>query len=151
MKKPNRVGAGEHSRRPVIAIVTEDTSGAEFETDKSITDTPTTFLTFDIEAEAIEITEIFWMINPTAAETYRLMLFEGAVADDILSLAKLVFDSGAALVDSQPYRETQGGIKLPVIAKLDTAGRLYYATDWTGAPGNTLGILVVKGYALVGD
>lgn len=151
MKKPNRVGAGEHSRRPIVAQVTEDTSGAAFETDKSITDVPTQYLTFDVDVEAVEIVEVYYRITPTNAETYRLMLFQGPLADDTLHEAEMNFDSGVAQASGQPYRETQGGLKLPVIAKLTTEGRLYYATDWTGVPGNTTGVLIVKAFALVGD
>lgn len=151
MRLPNRNGAGERSRRPITGRVVQLTNGTEFETDKAVTDEPTQYIQLDPEVEAFELTEVFYWINPTAAETYRLMLFEGPEAADITSLSKMVFDSGALQADSIPYRETQGGLKLPVIVKLDTAGRLYYNTDWTGAPGNTPGFLVVKGYGLVGD
>ena len=151
MKKPNRVGAGEHSRRLIVAQVTEDTSGAAFETDKSITDTPTQYLTFNVDCEIIEIVEVYRRITPTNAETYRLMLFQGPLDDDTLHEAEMNFDSGLDQVSGQPYRDTQGGPKLPVFAKLTTEGRLYYATDWTNTPGNTTGVLVVKALAVVGD
>jgi len=151
LKKPNRVGAGEHSRRLIVAQVTEDTSGAKFETDKSITDTPTQFLDFNVKCQNIEIVEVYRRITPTNDETYRLMLFQGPLDDDTLHEAEMNFDSGLLQVSGQTYRSTKGGPKLPVFANLTTEGRLYYATDWSGVPGNTTGVLVVKALALVGD
>ena len=150
MRKSNRLGAGERSKRAVIGKISQ-ASGALFETDISLTDTPTQFITLDPEVEVFELTEVYWRLDPTNAETYRLMLFEDNSADDRTHEGELVFDSGLAMVDNQQYRETEGGAKLPVIVKLGTAGILYLATDWTGPPGNTAGVLVVKGYALVGD
>jgi len=151
LKKPNRVGAGEHSRRLIVAQVTEDTSGTAFETDKSITDVPTMFLDFNVKCQNIEIIEVFRRITPTNPETYRLMLFQGPLADDTLHEAEMNFDSGLLQVSGQQYRSTTSGPKLPALANLTTEGRLYYATDWSGIPGNTTGILVVKALAVVGD
>jgi len=151
MRQPNRRGAGERSRRPVTGQVTEDTSGVKFETDKDITDTPTQWVPLQPLVKALEITEVYHRITPTNAVTYRLMLFRGPLADDTLHEAELVYDSGPLRVSGQSYKETQGGLKLPAIARLTTAGYLYYAVDWSAAPGNTTGVLVVKGFALVGD
>ncbi len=150
MRRVNRSGAGERSRRPVSGKI-DQASGTLFETEISITDTPTQVIPLDPKVEVFELTEVYYRLTPTNAVTYRLMLFEGATADDRTHEGELVFDSGPLQVSGQSYKETQGGLKLPVIVRLTTEGILYLATDWTGAPGNTAGVLVVKGYALVGD
>lgn len=150
MRLVNRRGAGERSRRPVVGKISQ-ANGALFETDISITDTPTQTIPLSPKVEAFELTEVYWRLTPTNAETYRLMLFEGDTADDRTHEGELVFDSGPLQVSGQSYKATEGGIKLPVVVKLLDEGSLYLATDWTGPPGNTSGVVTVKGYGLVGD
>ncbi len=150
MRLVNRRGAGERSFRPIFGQVVEDTSGTPFETNQVITDTPTLYIDLSIKAERFLLEEVYWWVNPTAAETYQLLLFEKALADDTLSRAAIVFDSGPLMVDSQGYIAGPASGKLPRICDLGVEGRLYYMTLWTGAPGNTPGILKVGGQALVG-
>jgi len=151
MRLVNRRGAGERSRRPVYGEVIQDTSGTEFETEHDIDDLSDQYIQLDLAVEKFELTEVIYMVNPTNAETYRLMLFDGPHASDIVAEAHMLFDSDFLQVDSQRYHETEGGIKLPVICNLKEDGRVYYNTGWTGAPGNTPGYIIIKGYALVGD
>ena len=150
MRAPNRRGLGERSQRPVVGKINQ-ASGTLFETDIDITDTPTQIIPLSPKIETFELTEVYYRLTPTNAETYRLMLFEGATIDDRIHEAELVFDSGPLRVSGQSYKETESGLKLPVIVKLLTKGDLYLATDWTGPPGNTDGVVTAKGYALVGD
>ena len=150
MKKPNRLAAGERSYRLVTGYLVEATSGTKFETEHDITDEPTQWIDLIPKVEAFELRSVCYWVNPTAAETYRLMLFEGPEADDVESLAKMVFDTGALQADSTLYRDLYGGGELPIEVNLDTEGRLYYNTDWTNPPGNTPGFVVVKGRGLVG-
>ncbi len=150
MRASNRRGLGERSQRPVWGSINQ-ASGVLFETDLDITDTPTQYIDLDKKIEVFELTEVYWRLNPTNLETYRLMLFEGATVDDRIHELEMVFDSGIAMVGNQAYRETESGPKLPVIVNLVVPGRLYLATDWTGPPGNTEGVLGVKGYCLVGE
>ena len=127
-------------------LIDEDGTDNVFETDQVITDTPTLYITLDDpKCKRFLLEEVTWMMNPTAVETYQLVLFEEANADNVISLSKIVFDSGALLVDSQAYMSAMGQGKLPRIVDLTIPGRLYYMLLWTGAPGDTPGYVKVRG------
>jgi len=131
---------------PFIATVSEDgTTTAVFTTDKSKTDTPTQYI------DATEpvfyrgrILEIGYRLNPTAAETYTLMIFEKNIANDYELNSRMLYESAAARVDDEDYR-----IECNLPFNLWTAGRFYIATDWTGAPGNTTGYIRISGIGYV--
>ena len=130
-------------------LVDVDGTGNVFETEGVITAIPDLLLTTDDKrVHRFEITDIIFYMNPTAAETYEILLFEGAFAGDVKSLAQIVWRSGAAMVDSTPYIRTNNEDELPKIVELATEGLLYYMMIWTGAPGNTPGYVKVRGRKL---
>jgi len=130
-------------------LVDVDGTGNVFETEGLITAIPDlTLTTDDPRVIRFEITDIIFYMNPTAAETYEILLFEGAFAGDVKSLAQIVWRSGAAMVDSTPYIRTNNEDELPKIVELATEGLLYYMMLWTGAPGNTPGYIKVRGRKL---
>ena len=117
-----------------------------FETEGVITDTPTLFA--DLSKENIShfvLEELEYYLNPTNAETFRLILFEAASADDLTSLSNIVFDSGALQADSTLYTFTNHEDIMPRLVKLGVCGRIYYMTIWTAAPGNTPGFVRGRG------
>jgi len=135
-----------------------------FETDQTLADTPT--LTMDVTTSTGEpvkkflLEDVQYYLNPTAAETYQLYLFEDAIADDVDTTTAIAFWSPAAQADSVNYRYNSAGYqaatgtaevaqyKLPRIVELATAGKLYYMLLWTGAPGDTLGFIKIRGRLL---
>jgi len=129
----------------VVSRISDDGTLNAFEIDQLVTDTPTLYMLLEPTVKSFLLEEIFYWMNPTAVETYQLFLFEGPEADDVLSRSKLVYESAAARADSTAYLVVRDGAVLPRIVNLDEPGKLYYALDWTGAPGNTPGHLVVKG------
>jgi len=129
-----------------FSLVDADGTGNKFETEQAITDTPTLLLTpSDPYCKRFEITEIMFYMNPANAVTPEILLFEDAVADNVTSLSKIVWTSGAGMVDSTRYVRTNNEDELPKIVNLAAAGKLYYMMIWTGAPGNTPGYIKVKG------
>jgi hypothetical protein len=104
--------------------------------------------------------EVQYYMNPTNAETYQLALLEDASADDVQQYTDQVFFSPAAQADSVFYSYRTSGYqatistaeviqyKLPRIVELATSGVLYYMIDWSGAPGDTLGFIKIKGRLL---
>lgn len=156
------------TNRAVTAIIAEklDYAGTSnyFETDQAITDTAT--LTIDVTCNLPNVVpsrfwvdEVRFMMNPTAAETYTLYLLEGPTVDDSTQHSDIFFETPAALVDSTEYVWRQGGMgsfpnlatadyTLPCIVDLHTPGKIYYILDWTGAPGDTLGYIKIKGRLL---
>ncbi len=130
-------------------LVDADGTGNVFETDQAVADTPTlTLTTDDPRVSKFEIMDITFYMNQTNAVTYELMLLEGAVADDVTSLSKLVWTSGAAMADVTRYVRVNNEDELPKIVELDDEGLLYYMLDWSGAPGNTPGFVRVRGRKL---
>ena len=130
-------------------LVDADGTGNVFESVDLITDTPSTTLTTDDpRVKHFEIIDIIFMMNPTAAETPEIVLLEGAIADDVTSLSKIVWTSGAGMVDSTRYIRSNNEDELPKIVNLDDEGLLYYLMIWTGAPGNTPGYIRVRGRKL---
>ena len=137
-----------------------------FETDQAITDTPTKYITLTTETgkdvKRFRLEEVFYNLNMTNAVTFQLWLLEAANADDIEQQSDVVFFTPAAQADTIGYKYTTAGYsasiggataeaaqyKLPVTVELEDANKLYYMTDWTGAPGDTPGILKVRGRLL---
>lgn len=113
-----------------------------FETDQVETDTPTQqFTTVDpANLQQGIILRIHYLLNPTAAETYRLNLYENAYADNMTNRLRRFYRSDDLRADLLHY-----DIEVEIPIKLEYAGRLYYQTEWTGAPGNTLGFCEISG------
>ena len=120
-----------------------------FEDVELITATPANYILLDPTVRAFTLNSVRWLFNPTAAETYELVLLKGAAADDTENYSNIVWRSGAALVDSTLYRRCNHEDELPIDVLLDTPGKLYYLTVWTGAPGNTPGFVEVDGIELL--
>lgn len=132
-----------------------------FETDQAITDTPTLYL--DVKdaqgrrPRAMLLEEVSYYMNQTGAVTYQLRLLQAATADDVDTLTDIVFWSPTAQADSVYYSYHATGYqatistaevaqyKLPRVVNFETAGRLYYMLDWSGAPGTTPGFIKVRG------
>lgn len=130
-------------------IIDGDGTDNVFETSQAITDLATLYFELDKQVEIFELSEIRYYMNPTNAVTYQLYLLEGPHADDVTQLSKVVHDSGAAQAKGTLYPKVPGQTdKLPRICKLDTPGRLYYLLDWSAAPGNTPGLINIRGRRL---
>jgi hypothetical protein len=142
-----------------------DTDGTDnvFETDQALGDTPTLSIDLSCTSEhkirKFRLESINYYMNPTAAETYTLYLFEDASADNVQNLADLVFQSPAAQADSTLYWYRSGAygtppgigtvdFTIPSIVSLGVPNKIYYLLDWTGAPGNTPGFITVRGRLL---
>jgi len=143
-----------------------DTDGTSnyFETDQALTDTPTLSIalstTSELRINKFLLESVVYYMNQTNAVTYTLYLFEAANADNVQNLADLVFQSPAAQADSTLYWYQNGysgtpdtiatlDASLPKVCKLGTPNKLYYLLNWSGAPGNTPGFIVVRGRALI--
>jgi len=140
------------SKRLFYAEIEEYTSGAPgyFETDQAMGTTPTLSFVGSPAVKNVMIHEIRWQITPTAAETYQLYLLEDASANDEQQESEIIFDSGAGMVGGTIYKQVLGGSpsKLPTLARLATAGTIYYMTGWSGAPGPSSGYIKVFGEVL---
>ena len=140
------------SKRQFYAEIEEYTSGAPgyFETDQAWGTTPTLSFAGSPLVNHILIHTIKHQITPTNAVTYQLWLLEAASAVDEQSEADIIYDSGAGQVGGTIYHVVAGGSpsKLPISARLLTAGEIYYMIDWSAAPGDSSGYIKVYGEVL---
>lgn len=128
-----------------------------FQTDTAIGGTPAQTITLSRDVKKFRLEEIRFYMNPTAAETYQLLLLEAAKAGDVESLAHLVWLTPAGMADSTRYQATKGahiatgaGVQandplLPVVFVLERPGQVFFNQDWSGAPGATPGFIVLIG------
>lgn len=132
------------SEIPFKAYIVATAAGGALETDEALTATATRTLTMPSWVRSGKITRISYMLNPTAAVTYQLAVLEGSNADDNEQQSREVYRSAALLADSTVYNDYSERAFI-----LDTAGTIYYIIDWSGAPGNTVGYIVVEGVAYI--
>ena len=141
---------GRHRDRIVTgSLIDADGLANDWETENAITDTPVKFITLEPNVRAFTLTGVRFKINPTNAETYELVFLKGAAAEDYENYSNVVWSSEGAMVDDQLYSHRGKEDSLPIDIKLDTPGRLYYMTIWSGAPGNTPGLVEVEGIELL--
>lgn len=132
-----------------IGKLDEDGTGNYFETSKSKTDTPIHFILANAAGcygrplyfKAGKINRIHFRFTPTNAETFTLRLWRNALAADYASNATLLWESDAGRVSGEDYDITERDI--PFV--LATPGKVWFSIEWTGAPGNTPGILEISG------
>ena len=116
-----------------------------FETDQAETDTPTlTIKTAPSKVKKGRIRRVHYRLNPTNAVTYDLYIFMASKAGNYESEAMKVFDSNDVIADSADDAEYDGQL-LDVPFYLEDDGLFYYIINWSGAPGNTTGYIVVEG------
>lgn len=123
----------------------EDGTGNYFETSQSKTDTPT--LTLVVEPSHIKtgkVNRIHYRLKPTAAVTFILRIWEEADAGDYESNLHLIYESPALQASDEDYDRSE----LDIPFKLDAVGQMFYSIEWTGAPGNTVGFILVTGEAI---
>ena len=121
----------------------EDGTGNYFETDQGENDTPTLYLSSGRTPNNMKsgiIRRIHYRLNPTNAVTYTLRLYAKAVAPNYQSGMSKLYDSGAAKADDTEY---DVAVEIPFI--LLVKGKLYYAIEWSAAPGDTTGYIEVMG------
>ena len=125
----------------------EDGSGGDFETSYAKTDTPAKYLDSDMwpsEVRSGIIRRIHYRLNPTNAVTYTLRLYRGAKDDDYASNLHMIYESPSAQADDQDYDRCELYISVAML----TAGRIYYAIEWSGAPSTTCGFIEVSGESI---
>jgi hypothetical protein len=163
---PDSVRTGVN--RPTTAVTGEklDLAGTSnyYETVQPLGSTPSLYISVTTSTgqpvKKFLLEEVQYYMNPTAGETYQVFLLEDSSADDVQQYTDIVFWSPLLQADSVCYRYSANGYqaaigtaevaqyKLPRVVELATAGKLYYMMAWTGAPGDTLGFIKIRGRLL---
>lgn len=135
----------------ILRKLDEDGSGGDFETSYAKTETPVKSLdTTKYPPTLIEgiIKRVHYRLNPTNAVTYTLRLYAGAQADNYASNLRLLYESPALQADDVDYDDGLPNNPNGIPFRLATQGKIYFAIEWTGAPGTTSGFIQVEGVVL---
>lgn len=97
---------------------------------------------------AFILKKVHWRLENTNPVTHELILLEASEATALVERRKVAYASGAGKAEDTDYIETGAGTKLPVVVKLDDAGKLYFKIDYSGAPSTTAGFIKVEGEVL---
>jgi len=143
---------------PVYGRLIDETGTADlFETDHAVTDTPTQRIVLSRDCKRFELTGLHHYMDVTNAVTGNLLLYEEAQANDVLSQMHLCYDSSSGLADGAHYIASTNGhlasgaavqandTPLPQTFNLERPGQVWFNQDWSGAPGDTLGYIVLIG------
>ena len=130
--------------------IEETGTAATFKTDQVfMTDQPTLYVPLlDATTQKVRINSIRFYLNPTNAVTYQLHLLkhdtDPAGATPELARSDMIYDSGVGMIKGEEYFVIAGGT-LPIETHLGDTAKLYYMIDWSAAPGDTTGFIVVAG------
>jgi len=136
----------EQAALPIFRYVAYSEDGAvnTFETSQIKTDTPTLMLaTFrrPLDLKSGKILRFHYRLNPTNAVTYTLRIYDSNIAADYESNLHQIYESPAARADDTEYDV----LTLPIPFTLGVVGLMYYAIQWSAAPGVTAGFIEVSG------
>ena len=150
MKRTNMV-YGSVIQRTSGTYIQPGGNAVNFETDQAIGTKPSYCIEIEprdanqnLVVEKFQLQHVRYLMNCTNAVTYRLYLVESDVESAYDQKAAVIFDSGTLRADNTMYIDI-GANMLPVNSKLRTKGKLWYLIDWSAAPGNTAGYIVVYG------
>jgi len=136
----------------IFRLVDEDGTGNKFETDQPLSSaTPSlsiTATTVNFPIKHFVLEEVRYYFAATNSVTFELYLLEKAESSAVARRSYVGFDSGSGKLRDTMYLSSGEGWKLPVVMNLDEENKIYYMIDWSGAPGNTPGYIVAKGWAL---
>jgi len=127
---------------------------AKLATDIAIGEMPVTWLDLkptDFEENKVvknfRLTSVKYYLVPSNAVTYELSLYEEAVTGTYNARVACVFESGSGKAASTLYQDV-GANMLPVDVHLAELGKLYFGINWSAAPGNTTGLIQIRGELL---
>jgi hypothetical protein len=122
----------------------EDGSGGDLVNSYAKTDTPVKTLNtvhFPATLQQGRIFRIHYRIKPTNAATYTLRLYAASFALDYKSNMRMLYESPALQASDTDYDRTE----LDIPFRLDDQSVMYFALEWSAAPGVTLGFIEVSG------
>ena len=93
------------------------------------------------------LTSVKYYLVPANAVTYKLYLYDEAVAGTYDARVARVFETDSGKAASTTYLEV-GSNKLPIDVHLSELGKLYFGINWSAAPGNTTGFIQIRGELL---
>jgi hypothetical protein len=135
---------GKWKSQSIFVMTKLDEAGAAdyFETSQIKTDAPTLLL--DASHPTMKsgiIHRIHYRLNPTNVATYILRLWHGTAANDYESNMQMLYESPPLQADDIDYDRAE----LIIPFRCSWPGAMYYSIEWTAAPGNTSGFIVVSG------
>jgi len=139
----------ERNNTPVWGRLLDMTGTADtFETDAAdYAATPVQRVILSRDVKRLELEEIRAYFDSANAATSGVALYEDAQADDVLSYSHMLWKSGdnASISDKTVFVKTTNDTPLPITFNLETLGQVWFVQDYSAAPGDTKGYLILKG------
>ena len=138
---------GERASTPVWGRLIDQSGLADlFETDHPLIATPTQRIVLSRDVKKFKLTEIHAYQTPTNAVTCGFQLYGDAVADNYTSIMSCFFNSANTVVTKdQYYSEAENDTIMGRTGILAVPGQVYFNQNWSAAPGDTLGFVVIVG------
>jgi len=139
--------AMEQQQTLVIGRLMDQTGIADlFETEHGLTDTPTQRIILSRDVKKLNLQELRAYMTPTNAVTCGLQFYGDAQADDYASIMSSFFSSANnAIAKDTHYVKTQRDAAMQVTGILNPPGQVYFNQDWSAAPGDTKGFVMIVG------
>jgi len=131
---------------PVWGRLVDQSAQDLFETDHPYTDTPTQRVVLSRDVHKFQLTEIRAYMNSTNAVTSGFSLYGDAQADDIHSTSSMFYyQANTTISKTTPYLKTFKDTSMGATGVLERPGQIWFNQDWSGAPGDTTGMVVFIG------
>ena len=139
--------AAEQDSTPVWGRLMDMAGTADtFETDHALADTPTQRIVLSRDVRKFKLTEIHAYQTPTNAVTCGFQFYGDAQADNYASMISNFFSSANTVVAKDThYLKPENDTLMGGTGILNIPGQVWFNQDWSGAPGDTKGFVVIVG------
>lgn len=132
---------------PIIGRLVDFGTADTFETDQPYTATPTQRIVLSRDVKRFRLEEIRAYFDSANNATSGIALYEDAQAGDVRSYSHMPYKTGdnTSIADATAYIKTINDTPLPVTFNLERPGQVWFVQDYSAAPGNTTGYLILVG------
>ena len=132
---------------PVFGRLMDQTGIADlFETDHAFADTPSQRIILSRDVKKFKLTEIQAYMTPANAVTCGFQFYGDAQADNYASAVSAFFGSANTVIAKDTwYHKTANDTAMGGTGRLSIPGQVRFFQDWSGAPGDTKGIVTIIG------
>lgn len=135
------------NQTPVYGRLIDQSAQDLFETDTAYDGTPTQTITLSRDVKRFELQEFRAFMTSTNAVTSGISLYGDNQADNYHSYMTKFYQTGdnTTIAKDTWLQKTRNDTTMGAVANLDVPGQIYFAQDWSAAPGDTQGVVVVVG------
>ena len=133
---------------PIIGRLIDFGTADTFETDAAdYAATPVQRVVLSRDVKRFRLEEVRAYMNSANAVTSGIALYEDAQATDVWSYSAMPYKTGdnTSIAKATHVLKTINDTPLPVTFNLERPGQVWFVQDYSGAPGDTTGYLVLVG------